>query len=88
MGDIGVNGRLLGCVWECQPGVLSKPWNMLAMDAFHGHLSIRIRNRLGNKNTDLVVIPSGMISKLQPLKHLVHKHYDDWLNKDNHIFDT
>jgi hypothetical protein len=66
---------------------------MLAMDAFRGHLSNRIRNRLGNKNMALVIIPSGMTSQLQPLdvtinkplKHLVHKHYVAWLNKNNHI---
>jgi hypothetical protein len=52
----------LGCVWECQPGALSKPWCMLAMDAFHGHLSDRIRNSLRNKNTDLVIIHRGMTS--------------------------
>jgi hypothetical protein len=83
----------LGCVWERPPGVLSKPWSMLAMDAFRGHLSNRIRNRLRNKNINLVIIPSGIKSQLQslnvpinkPLKHLVHKHYDAWLNKDNHI---
>jgi hypothetical protein len=66
---------------------------MFAMDAFHGHLSDRIRNRSRNKNTDLVIIPSGMTSQLQsqdvpinkPLKHLVQKHYEAWLNKDNHV---
>jgi hypothetical protein len=66
---------------------------MLAMDAFHGHLSDKIRNRLKKKNTDLVIIPNGMASQLQPLdvfinkpfKDLVRKHCDGWLNKDNHI---
>jgi hypothetical protein len=29
----------LGCVWEHQPGALSKPQSMLAVDAFQGHLS-------------------------------------------------
>jgi hypothetical protein len=67
---------------------------MLAIDAFCGYLSNRIRNRLRNKNTNLVIIPSGMTSQLQPLgvsinkpfKHLVCKHYDAWLNKDHNIW--
>jgi hypothetical protein len=83
----------LGCVWECRPGELSKPQSMFAMDAFHGHLSVRIRNKLRNKNNDLVIIPSGMTSQLQPLdvlinkpfKHPLCKHYDTWLDKSNHI---
>jgi hypothetical protein len=58
---------------------------MFAMDAFRGHLSDRIRNRLRNKNTDLMIIPSGMRSQLQPFKHLVCKHYDDRLIEDSHI---
>jgi hypothetical protein len=66
---------------------------MLAMDAFRGHLCDIIRNRLRNKNTDLVIIPCCTTRQLQPLemsinksfKHLVHKHYGAWLNKDNHI---
>jgi hypothetical protein len=81
----------LGCVWESWPGALSKPQSMLAMDAFYGHLSNRIRNRLRNKNIDLVIIVSGMTSQLQslnasinkPFKHLVHKQHDAWLNKNN-----
>jgi hypothetical protein len=82
----------LGYVWERLPGTLSKPWSMLATEAFCGHVSGRIRNRLRNKNTDLVVIPNGMTSQLQPLdvsvnklfRHPVHKHYNAWLSKDNH----
>jgi hypothetical protein len=49
-------------------------------------------NRLRNKNTDLVIIHSGMINQLQPLDvsnnkpfNHVRKHYDAWLNKDNRI---
>jgi hypothetical protein len=56
----------LGCVWERRPGALSKPQSMLAMDAFHGNLFNRIGNKLRNENTDLVIIPSGMIGQLQP----------------------
>jgi hypothetical protein len=52
----------LGCVWQHRPGALSEPWSMLAMDALHG----RIRNRLRNKITNVVIIPSGMTNQLQP----------------------
>jgi hypothetical protein len=86
----------LGCVWEYWAGVLSRVWSMLAMDTFCGHLSVRIKNRLRHKNTNLVIIPSGMRSQLEPLdvlvnkpfKYLVCKHCDAWLNKDNHILTT
>jgi hypothetical protein len=46
---------------------------MLAMDAFLGHLDDRIRNRLRNKKKDLVIIPSGMTSQLQPLDVSLNK---------------
>jgi hypothetical protein len=83
----------LGCVREHPPGVLSKPQSMLAVDAFCGHVSHRIRNRVRNKSTNLMVIHSGMISLSYPFdvsvnklfKHLVCELYDAWLNKDNHI---
>jgi hypothetical protein len=35
----------LDCVWERQPGALSKLANTLGMYAFSGHLSSGIRNR-------------------------------------------
>jgi hypothetical protein len=54
--------------------------------------SDRIRNRLRNKNTNLVIISTSVRNQLQsfgvsinkPLKHLVRKYYDAWLNKNNH----
>jgi hypothetical protein len=70
-----------------------KLWSMLVMDAFHDHFSDRIVNRFWKKNTDLVIISSGIPSQLQslgvsrnkPFKQLIHEHYDAWLNEDNHI---
>jgi hypothetical protein len=78
----------LGYVRERRPGVLSKPRLMLAV--VQGHHFDGIRNRLRNKIIDLVIIPSGMTQPLdvsvnKPFKHLACKHYDVWLNKDNHI---
>jgi hypothetical protein len=39
----------LGYVRECRPSALSKPRKLPAMDAFRGHLSNRLRNRLKKK---------------------------------------
>jgi hypothetical protein len=58
----------LGCVWECRCGILSKPWSMLAIDAFHGHPSSTLRARLRNRNSDRMIIPSSMTSYLQLLE--------------------
>jgi hypothetical protein len=46
---------------------------MLAMDAFHGNLSNRTRNRLRNKNINLIIIPIRMTSQLMPLDVSVNK---------------
>jgi hypothetical protein len=63
----------LECVYKCWPTALSKLWSVLAMDAFHGHLSRRIKNKIGNKNIDLAITYSGKTSWSQPL--------DIWVNK-------
>jgi hypothetical protein len=46
---------------------------MLVLDAFHGHLSEEIKVKLERKDWDLVVIPSGMMSQLQPLHVSINK---------------
>jgi hypothetical protein len=63
----------LECVWEHHPGALSKPQSVLAVDAFHGHFSCRIRNRLRNRNIDFVIISIGMTIQLQPFDVSVNK---------------
>jgi hypothetical protein len=58
----------LECVWEHRPDALSKPRSIPAMDAFHGHLFDRIRIKLKNENTDLVLQPPDVSIK-KPFKH-------------------
>jgi hypothetical protein len=58
----------LGCVWEHHPGATEYACNGCIL-----WLSNRIRNRLSNKNTGLVIILSGMASQLQPRDVSVNK---------------
>lgn len=82
----------LGCVWERRPGGLLKRDSMLVMDAFRGHLSDNIKTRLANGKCDLVVIPGGMTSQLQPLdvgvnkafKDRIRAQYNQWLTENDH----
>jgi hypothetical protein len=64
---------------------------MLVLDAFCGHLSEELKVKLERKNFDLVVIPGGMTSQLQPLdvsvnkpfKYYSRKEYEVWLMCEN-----
>jgi hypothetical protein len=69
MDDIGVNGRL---AWMCM-GTLAQGVIKATEYAFLGYLSDIIRNRLRNKNNNLVIISSGMTSQLQPLDVSINK---------------
>lgn len=82
----------LSTVWNRRPGALLAKRAMLVLDAFKGHLTPEVKNKLALQNTDLVVIPGGMTSKLQvldvvvnkPFKDNIRKLYSDWLlNKDH-----
>lgn len=78
-------------VWHRRPGGLRRPRNMLVLDAFKGHLTDSVKEELKRSNTDLVIIPGGMTSQLQPLdvsvnkpfKSYLHQAYDEWLLTDN-----
>ncbi|GBC09173.1 hypothetical protein RclHR1_08660004 [Rhizophagus clarus] len=41
--------------------------SMLILDSFHGYIVDSVKNQLVKKNTNMAMIPSGCISKLQPL---------------------
>lgn len=72
----------LRVVWARRPGCLKSPRSMLVLDAFRGHLTTRVKSYLKNHtNSDLVIIPGGMTSKLQVLDVAVNKLFKDNLRK-------
>ena len=54
-------------VWESRPSGLSNPPSMLCLDAFRGHLAAKVKKNMHSLGSDLVIIPGGMTSVLQPL---------------------
>lgn len=52
-----------------RPGALRTPQNVLVLDA----LKERINNALKQTNFELVIIPGGMTSQLQPLNMCLNK---------------
>jgi hypothetical protein len=66
---------------------------MLVLDAFKCHLTPEVKSAIHAVNTDLVVIPGGMIFQLQVLDVLVSKPfkdhlkqlYSEWLLAGDHI---
>lgn len=79
-------------VWRKRPGASLGLRAMLVLDAFRCHLDERIKDKLHACNTDLVVIPGGMTSQLQPLdvslnkpvKDRIRALYTEWLVGDGH----
>lgn len=87
----------LRLVWDRRPGALLGLPNMLVLDSFRGHLTAKVKEKLRSSGTDLVVIPGGMTSQLQPLdvmlnkpfKDRVRKLYTEWMGKtDNPLTPT
>lgn len=82
----------LKVVWGRRPGALLKKRGMLVLDAFKGHLTPEVKSTIQDMNTDLVVIPGGMTSKLQVLDVCINKPfkdnlrllYSEWLLAGNH----
>jgi hypothetical protein len=54
---------------------------MLVSDSFCGHMTERMKVKV-NKDSDPIVIPSGMTKLLQPLNVVINCHY--FLELDNH----
>ena len=74
-------------VWGRRPGTLVNLPSMLCLDTFQGHLTDEIKNKIHRLKIELVVIPAGMTSLLQPLDVRVNKpfkarlseQYDCWI---------
>jgi len=77
----------LKIVWVRRPGAFLNQPSMLVLDAFKGHLTDSVKNQLSKMKTELVVIPGGMTSVLQPIdvsinkpfKERLRQHYLTWI---------
>ena len=54
-------------VWSRRPGAFLNQPSMLVLDAFKGHVTDSVKDQLRKMKTELVVIPGGMTSVLQPM---------------------
>ncbi|KAM7311305.1 Pogo transposable element with KRAB domain [Ixodes scapularis] len=78
-------------VWCRRPGTLLKARSMLVLDSFRGHSIDHVKKTVANAGCDLVIIPGGMTSILQPLDVVLNKPfkervgilYNDWLSQDD-----
>lgn len=51
--------------------------NMLVLDSFRGHICAAVKEALQKANTNLVVIPGGIMSQLQPLDVAINKPFKE-----------
>ena len=73
--DVGVAENSMGS--QAQSPL--KSTIMLVLDAFKGHLTDSMKNQLREMKTELVVIPGGMTSVLQPKDVSINKPFIDKL---------
>ena len=71
----------LKIVWGRRPRAFLNQPSMLVLDAFKGHLSDSMKNQLCKMKTELVVIPGGMTSVLQPMDVSINKPFKDRLRQ-------
>ncbi|KAM7299429.1 pogo transposable element with KRAB domain [Ixodes scapularis] len=64
-------------VWRKRPGADLAVRSMLVLDSFRCHITQRVKDKLAACRTDLVVIPGGMTSQLQPLDVCLNKPIKD-----------
>ena len=71
----------LKTVWGCRPTAFLNQTSMLVLDAFKGHLTDSVKNQLRKMNSELVVIPGGLTSMLQPMDVSFNKPFKDKLRQ-------
>ena len=69
----------LKIVWGRRPRAYLNQPSMLVLDAFKGHLTDSVENQLCKMNTELVIIPGGITSVLQPMDVSINKPFKDRL---------
>jgi len=71
----------LKIVWSRRPGAFLVQLSMLVLGAFKGHVTDSMKDQLHKMKTELVVIPGGMTSVLQPMDISINKPFKDRLRQ-------
>jgi len=71
----------LKIVWGRRPRAYLNQPSMLVLDAFKGHLTDSVENQLCKMNTELVVMPGGITSVLQPMDVSINMPFKDRLRQ-------
>ena len=69
-------------IWNARSGGLRKKKSLLVWDQFRSHLMESVVADLRAQNTDISVIPDGLISVLQPIDVSVNKPFKDMMRKE------
>ena len=77
MDDGGAELEWLKIVWGRRPRAFLNQPSMRVLDAFKGHLTDSVKNQLRKMNTELVVMPGGITSVLQPMDVSINKPFKD-----------
>jgi hypothetical protein len=71
----------LKLVWSRRPGAFLNQPSMLVLDAFKGHVTDSVKDQFHKMKTELVVIPGGITSVLQPMDVSINKSFKDRLRQ-------
>ena len=71
----------LKIVWSRRPGAFLNQPSVLVLDALKGHVTDSVKDQLCKMKTELVVIPGGMTSVLQPMDISINKPFKDRLRQ-------
>ena len=62
-------------IWTRHARRGSNPKSLLVLDSFTAYRTDVVKRRFYEKNTDLAIIPGGLISRLQPLDVSLNKSF-------------
>ena len=60
---------------------LFQQWSMLVLDVFSCHKTDYTKALLCQTNTNVIIIPGGVTSLLQPIYLSINKPFKDWLHR-------
>ena len=78
-------------VWNTRPRAAFKDRSLLVLDRFAAHLTPSVKDRFRDENTDLGIIPGGLLQPLDKCINKVFKQYmkelwADWIASGEHTF--